>query len=180
MGVKGRRNIETSDEPNLLGNIDEIIKAAKQNGFISSGEVDIKKIIQSNGIEIREEVLASSVSGYLVKENGKWIIGVNKNHHIRRQRFTLAHEFAHYNLHRTDLDYFEDEIFYRNEVRTSVEYAANAYASQLLMPEDLLKKAILNEGLTTLKDLAELFNVSTLAVKNRVVTMGYKIKDDEK
>ena len=103
MGVLGRRiknNLE--DEPTLLGDIDAIIQKAKNKGMISNYVVDIKAIVEDEGIKIKKEDLPSSFSGYLKKNSNNWIIGVNKNHSDKRQRFTITHEFAHYILHRKD------------------------------------------------------------------------------
>lgn len=178
MGVKGRRIVDNVDEPTLLGNIDDIIAKAKREGFVNGCVVDIESIINKENIDIKKEDLPSSTSGYLTKINGRWTIGINKNHHRHRQRYTLAHEFAHYCLHKSENDYFEDEVFYRDENQTSIEYAANTFAALLLMPNDLISEAI-KEGLTSLKQLAERFDVSTLAVKYRVLSLGYKIANDE-
>jgi Zn-dependent peptidase ImmA (M78 family) len=178
MGVKGRRIITGIEEPTLLGDIDSIINDARTRGFISDYLVNIEAIIKSFDIAILKEDLPSTISGYLKKFGDKWTIGINKNHHIRRQRFTLAHEFAHFCLHRSDNGFFEDTIFFRDENLTSIEYAANTFAANLLMPEEAVRNLI-RSGIVTIKDLSEKFNISTLAMKNRVISLGYKIKDDE-
>lgn len=178
MGVRGRRVVNNIDEPTLLGNIDDIILKAKRDGFINENVVNIEAIIKHNNILIKREDLPSSTSGYLTKKDNQWIIGVNQNHHIHRQRYTLAHEFAHFCLHKNENNHFEDEIFYRDENQTSIEYAANAFAANLLMPEDLVKIEI-EKGIVTLKALASTFEVSILAIKNRILSLGYKIANDE-
>lgn len=178
MGVKGRRIINDVDEPTLLGDIDSIINKAKKDGFINGYSVDIKSIIEKQGIEIKYEEMPSTKSGYLRKVDNKWIIGVNRRHHVHRQKYTLAHEFAHYILHRAENNSFEDEVFYRDEVQTSIEYSANTFAAKLLMPEEIIEKAI-KEGLTSLKELAAELNLSPLAVKSRILSMGYKLTNNE-
>jgi Zn-dependent peptidase ImmA (M78 family) len=178
MGVKGRRSVNDVNEPTLLGNIDDIIKAAKKSGLIDKYRVNIRAIVEAQGIIIKEVDLPSTKSGYLTCEKGQWIIGVNKNHNARRKRFTIAHEFAHYILHRSDKDYFVDTVFFRDENQTSIEYYANSFAAKILMPDELVKKAI-KADILSLNDLADAFEVSLLAVKNKIVSLGYKIKDDE-
>lgn len=178
MGVRGRRIVNDVNEPTLLGNIDDIIRAAKTNGFIGKYKVDIKAIVEENGIIVKEVDLPSTKSGYLTFEDGKWIIGVNKNHSSRRKRFTIAHEFAHYILHRSDKDYFADTVFFRDENQTSIEYFANSFAAKLLMPDELIKEAIQN-NILSLNELGDTFEVSLLAVRNRIVSMGFKIQDNE-
>ena len=179
MGSIGtRKNITNpAQEPKLWGNVDDIVKDLATNGFINNGVVDIEKIITSKGIGIiYDDSLDSSQSGYLKKINGNWIIGVNKKHHKKRQRFTLAHEFGHFILHKNEDTMFEDEVLFRDENLTSIEYAANRFAAELLMPQNLFVSSI-KKGETSLEDLAEKFEVSTLAVKNRVLTLGYSLKN---
>lgn len=178
MGVRGRRIVQDINEPTLLGNIDDIISEAQKNGFVTDCSVNIEAILNRYNIEIKRVDMPPAKSGYLKKIENHWIIGVNRNHHPHRQRFTMAHEFAHYILHRDDNNFFEDEIFYRDENQTSIEFAANAFASKLLMPDDLIKMIIAG-GVKSLKELALRFDVSTLAVKNRVISLGYKVINDE-
>ena len=179
MGVRGIRSRKYIDEPTLLNDIKDIIAKAKEEGFVSGYEVDIRKIVKQNDVEIREEDLSSSYSGYLKYIDGKWVIGVNKNHHPKRKRFTIAHEFAHYCLHRDERGSFMDkEIYFRKSNESSIEFKADEFASELLMPEDLFKDA-LKSGIKKIKDLADSFNVSTQAIKHKATNLGYKMKTDE-
>ena len=70
---------------------------------------------------------------------------------------------------------FEDTTFFRNTDNTSIEYSANEFAANLLMPEDQVKKRI-DAGVKNIETLAEFFNVSLAAIKYRVVSLGYKLK----
>lgn len=177
MSVKGFRVKRTIQEPALLGNIDSIIQEARKNNFIVGNKVDIKAIVKENGIEIQEIILPSAISGILKCENEKWIICVNKNHHYKRQRFTIAHEFGHYVLHRKEGTVYEDTTFFRNNNKSSIEYKANEFAAELLIPEDLLKSAIKN-GITKITELAEEFCVSVQAVRFRATELGYNIRSN--
>jgi Zn-dependent peptidase ImmA (M78 family) len=181
MGIKGTRNNISlkKEEPTLLGEIDDIIKRMNEEGFVTNGKVNIEDFIHKEGISILfDDTLSASQSGYLKKEDSKWVIGVNSRHNKKRQRFTIAHEFAHYVLHRPDNIYFEDEIFFRDNNLTSIEYAANEFASRILMPEELIKEFIA-QGKTSLELLGDTLNVSILAIKNRVISLGYSLKNEE-
>lgn len=178
MGVKGRRIIKNVDEPTLLGDINDIIEKAKKAGFIDTERVDIVSIVKENGIKIIEENLPSTTSGYLAFVDDSWVIGVNVNHSSRRKRFTIAHEFAHFCLHKSEKNYFVDAIFFRDENLTSIEYTANSFAAKLLMPEEYIIKSI-KDGILSLSDLADRFDVSVLALKNRIIGLGFKLEDDE-
>jgi len=178
MGVKGRRIKKDIGEPTLLGDIYDIIEEAKNKRYISEYRVDVESLMNEYKIEVVKENLPSTISGYLKKEGDIFVIAVNKKHHIKRQRFTIAHEFAHFCLHQEDDEYFEDTTFFRKEDDSSLEYKANEFAAELLMPEELFRDAI-NSGMVKFNDLANAFDVSVLAIKYRAKSLGYNIKSYE-
>ena len=104
MGTKGnRRGPKKSDkfeEPDLLVSVNDILKKAQDNGLYIDNALKIKDVISTfNDIEIKYEVMDASKSGSLSYINGKWVMSINSNHNIIRQRFTMAHELGHYMLH---------------------------------------------------------------------------------
>lgn len=183
MGVKGRRIKQLDDEPTVLNSVKAIIEKAKDSGFIEDYEVDIEKIIESQGIILeKDQNMDSSLSGVLSKdkESNKWEIRVNAKHHIRRQRYTMAHEFAHYCLHKDERGTFVDEtVYFRKANDSSIEFNADKFAAELLMPSEYFRKAIENDGIKKIKDLAEKFNVSRIAVEKRAGSLKYKFKSHE-
>lgn len=181
MGTKGSRDKISlkKEEPTLLDDVEGIISRMNSEGFVSDGRVNIEDFIRKEGLTILfDENLTASQSGYLKKGDTDWIIGINSKHNKKRQRFTMAHEFAHYILHRPDNIYFEDEIFFRDSNITSIEYAANEFASKLIMPEEFIRETI-SKGKTSLEMLAEMLDVSVLAIKNRVISLGYQLRNEE-
>lgn len=184
MGVKGkRRKVKLEGEPTLLKDINSILNTAQEKGFISKHEVDIEKIIKNEGIElIKDTEMESSLSGSLYKDKDKnnWVIKVNAKHHKKRQRFTMAHEFAHYCLHKDASGTFVDEeVYFRKYHVSSIEYNADSFASEILMPENKFKNAIELENIKSIKTLSDMFNVSTSAILIRAKNLGYKTKKDE-
>ena len=136
--------------------------------------LDIEKIIKNYNIEICKEDMDYDISGYIEKRETTWIIGVNKYHSKQRQRFTLAHEFAHYILHRhkiQDQKHQDMALFRTNEV-DSIEIEANDYAGELLIPNEKFKKHI-NNGVTKISDLADKFDVSISAIRYKAYKLGY-------
>lgn len=176
--IGSRKRIKTiPDEPVLWADVNEIVNTLDKKGFIKNGAVQIEDIIKDRGLNIiYDESLDSSKSGYLKCINGNWVIGVNKKHNRKRQRFTMAHEFGHYILHRSEDTMFEDEVLFRDDNVTSIEYAANNFAAELLMPKDLLQQFI-KKGETSLEELANKFDVSILAAKNRILSLGYNLRN---
>ena len=175
-GIRPNRANNIGDEPSLIVDVKTIIEKAKKDGYISNNVTNIKSIIENEGVDIKYcDDMPSSMSGKLEYTNDKWTISVNNNHHPNRRRFTMAHELAHYFLHRDSSASFEDTTFFRDDSYTPIEYAANSFASQLLMPEEDVRKCI-NSGVKSLNTLAGNFNVSVDAMKNRIKSLGYKTK----
>lgn len=179
MGTFGRRPaLKNNDytEPLLIKDVNDIISAAKSNNWIDDkGNIDVKKVAESKNIRLEYIPMESSISGYLRQENGEWIIGVNSIHNPKRQRFTIAHELGHFYMHKDKNVDFEDTTFFRNTDNSSIEYSANEFAANLLMPEDSIRKAI-QTGTKNIEDLSSQFNVSIAAIKYRVLSLGYKLK----
>lgn len=181
MGVKGRRpqreQCEEFIDPPLITDVEAIINMATSNGFIDAkGNVQLDKVAQSENIEVEYVDLPSTESGFFRSSNGVYVIGINKKHNSRRQRFTFAHELGHYFLHKGTGDTaFSDEVFYRIENSSSIEYAANEFAARLLIPENRLTEK-LNQGMIDLRELAEEFEVSIAAMEYRVKSLGYSIE----
>ena len=185
MGVKGRRNINPPGESAFLLDVSAIINDAYNKGYIQDYNVDIEAIVKASEDLILEKDfdMESSMSGSLTKDrvSNKWVIKVNAKHHIKRQRFTIAHEFAHYTLHKDSKGSFVDEeIYFRKSSDSAIEYSADKFAAELLMPEDLFRKAIIEKGITKVKELSEIFNVSPFAIEIRAKSLNYKTKSNER
>ena len=112
------------------------------------------------------------LSGKLQKDeesSSGFSIYVNANHSKKRRRFTIAHEIAHYILHRDLIegDALVDDSLYRSGLSNAVEASANRLAAEILMPWRLIDRAIFG-GIATVPTLAEQFNVSTSAMAIRL------------
>ena len=176
MGTKGnRRGPKKSDkfeEPDLLVSVNDILKKAQDNGLYIDNALKIKEVISTfNDIEIKYEVMDASKSGSLSYINGKWVMSINSNHNIKRQRFTMAHELGHYMLHKGKNTEFVDTTFFRSSDMDSMEYHANEFASRLLMPEEIVRKLIDEDKIKNIGELALKFEVSSAAMKYRVISL---------
>ena len=88
-----------------------------------------------------------------------------------RQRFTIAHEISHFILHRHLLrSGIQDDVLYRSNQSDKIEWEANALASDILMPAEIVKKLI-NEkygdldGEALFEAVSEELSVSPTALK---------------
>ena len=102
------------------------------------------------------------------EEDGAYNIYVNAGHANTRRRFTIAHEIAHYVLHRSSIgDGITDDALYRSGLSNYQEAQANRLAAQILMPWELIDPMI-DQGVTNIEDLANAFNVSRSAMSIRL------------
>lgn len=122
-----------------------------KNCGIESFPVDLEKVADTFGVKISYQDLENrELSGLLsISDDGAMIV-VNAEHHLNRQRFTIAHELGHYVLHANQgTKLFLDAIYHRSSVSSegtdSMEIEANRFAAELLMPIHFLKQAIAEE-----------------------------------
>lgn len=144
--------------------------------------IPVQKIAKSLGAEIRFSPLDEELSGMIYIKGGTPIIGVNSLHHLNRQRFTIAHEIGHLELHRHWLSgqVHVDRMFsvlMRDSNSASgtqiIEIEANKFAAELLMPQALLEQILFSKPFDIddeppLAELAKKFGVSKQALEYRV------------
>ena len=119
------------------------------------------------------KALGEGLSGMIVKNTSQggasgYAIFVNKEDPPPRQRFTIAHEIAHFILHQEAIgDGIVDDALYRSGLSNKQEIEANKFAAEILMPWHLINKAM-NENINSIKDLATIFQVSESAMSIRL------------
>ena len=124
------------------------------------------------GLRIVDEDLPDNISGAIRKDPDAspsgYLIAVNRRHHINRRRFTVAHEIAHYVLHRAQIgDGYEENELRRDHAWNGMEVEANEMAADILMPPAAVDQAV-KEGVETVEDLARRFMVSEEAMRRRL------------
>lgn len=150
-----------------VSNADELINLAIKNN-ISTQPLDVEGLCKLLNIDVAyADDLSADVSGKLTKTETGWLCIVNANHHSTRQRFTIAHELAHYILHRNQQSNFIDSTYFRKEDSiNTMEYEANAFAADLLMPRASFQYFTRNIS-NDINKVAAHFGVSPLAVSVR-------------
>lgn len=148
--------------------------------------VPVEELARMLGADIRRQPFEGDVSGMLLRDGRRVVIGLNEGHARTRQRFSIAHELGHLVLHRGKPLFVDHTI--RMDLRDSQsatgteteEVEANAFAAQLLMPESLLREAVeeMRTCGSTVTDtdlvvqLATRFEVSTQAMTFRLINLG--------
>ena len=112
------------------------------------------------------------ISGQILQDRQRggssgYAIFTNANHPRTRRRFTIAHEIAHFVLHRFLIgDGIQHDALYRSGLSDQIEREANRMAADILMPWRLVDEVI--DGLDTVDELANVFEVSRSAMSIRL------------
>jgi Zn-dependent peptidase ImmA (M78 family) len=163
-----------------MKNVKNQVATLLADNKIKNVPVDLEKVASKLGLSIEFQPMDGEMSGCLIRnENGGATIGINSHEHSNRQRFTLAHEIAHFILHKGEST-FIDRNFYRNskDGDSVEEMEANDFAAQLLMPEEFLAKDIEDlqksediENGDAIQDLAKKYKVSKQALMFRLASL---------
>jgi hypothetical protein len=136
--------------------------------------VNVTAIARDLGLNVWEmHNLREGIAGKIFKDrlNGGptgYSIGVNASEGYLRKRFTVAHEIAHYILHRARIgDELTDNAMYRGGLSNWEEAEANKLAADILMPRKWISH-FRSMGKTDPHDLAQEFQVSEPAMKVRL------------
>lgn len=171
MAVIRRLNRSNSQSnPGIINTPAALLEYARTRN-LNTPRLDVEGVITSLGVSLIKEPLREDISGSFYEDNGAYIIKVNSLHHPRRQRFTLAHELAHFFLHKHLNTVFEDKVLFRGGTVSPEEREANNFAGEILMPTEQFLKNI-NSGNNSIQGLADEFEVSTLAVRVRAKQLG--------
>jgi Zn-dependent peptidase ImmA (M78 family) len=145
--------------------------------------INVVEIARHLKVKIYDVGLPEDISGILDVRNEPVIL-INKDHAPHRQRFSIAHELGHFQLHhRMGIIHVDKKSYYRDsksaEGLDDIEIAANKFAAELLMPEAMVRSELekhddfidMDEDMVF--EMAKKFNVSTTAMGFRIQNLGY-------
>lgn len=169
----------------MLPNRQDVKKLLKQAQILRP-PVSVEKIAEHLGLDIRYAPFEGDLSGALVRTKDESYIGVNSYHHSNRQRFTIAHEIAHFILHK-GLRVHVDKEFWVNwrddELSKAVkwqEIQANQWAAELLMPTEFVLRDI-NKlkrlDKRAMQSLSKRYKVSPKAMQIKLENLGLVIPE---
>jgi hypothetical protein len=108
-------------------------------------EVPVKlgSLARDLGLEVFKSPLKPEISGLIEPSDtapAGFRIRLNRHETAERQRFTLAHEIAHFLLHREHIGGgVVDNVMYRSNLSSRLEVEANKLAADLIMPWRLVR-----------------------------------------
>ena len=166
---------------------DQAKKVLAQLG-IKTSPAPVEKIAKALGAQVRFAPFDDELSGMIHIKDGVPIIGVNSLHHPNRQRFTIAHELGHLQLHReiitsrVHVDKGFPALMRDTNSATGtekIEIEANQFAAELLMPRTMVEQALAGkqfdiENDAPLEELAKKFRVSKQALEFRIRSIHIK------
>lgn len=139
--------------------------------------VKVSAICRDFGVRIVSAPLPARISGEIrpsASAGAGFEIKVNRYEAEVRQRFTAAHELAHFLLHRDLInDGVVDSVLYRSKLSNAREAEANRLAADILMPYERLSDLGLTDvpfSITEadVSEYAEIFKVSDVALRFRI------------
>ena len=148
---------------------------ARIEAFQDAPPVRLPELARALGVPIKAATLGPGISGEIRPsgDGNGFVIRINRHDPQKRQRFTVAHELAHFLLHRDEIgNGIEDDVLYRSSLSDKRERQANRLAADILMPAALLteaKEAAEEKGVGDVAlYLADLFAVSEAAMRIKV------------
>lgn len=166
-------------------NVKQIIEQAK-NLKETKQRIDIIDIANSLGIDVYQttDVHYPSLIAYDNQEQ-KYEIYVNANEPRTRQRFSIAHEIAHFILHKDKIKTF-GAVGRQNVCSLSgkEEREADNLASELLMPTDCVNEFLKQNNIADnskitdsfISEISKDFEVSEPVSRIKLRDMGYYVR----
>ena len=158
------------DAYNLTAEQKECIENSQKS--LLASPVNIVRLAKDLGVaEVLKSELGEKISGMIEKRDEGFVIITNKAESKARRRFTIAHELAHFLLHRERIyDGFAENTLYRSSLSNQYELEANRLAGDMLMPLDKVDEYIDREGTAraSIGGLADRFDVSVSAMQARL------------
>lgn len=169
--------------------IEDRVRELLRDCGIKTPAIDVRRVARFLGASVSMVSADSEISGMLYRRDDGSVIGINEDHHLNRQRFSIAHEIGHLCLHSNDvyLDRGGPSVYWRDAVSglgsDGDEIEANHFAACLLMPRgflvsDLRSGRVHGDALSrgddeTITWLAKRYQVSPQAITLRLVNLRF-------
>lgn len=150
----------------------EILEAHNKEAPVKLGQ-----LAADLGLKVSLATLPHGISGQITRDSSApsgYAIRVNRHESKKRQRFTLAHEIAHFLLHQDKIgDGVSESVLYRAPgITNREEVEANRLAAEIVVPRGLLSTEIEHKDNLSREELCEtlanLFAVSQEVMEIRL------------
>jgi len=153
---------------------------------LDNAPIPVEEIAAHLGAQLSYEPFQGKgeLSGMLLRDKDRAVIGVNSAHPSVRQRFSVAHEIGHLVMHEGAM-FVDQTVRFNRDGKSSLaidpqEIEANQFAAELLMPGNLVKAAVQKRTSkkpnipqrVLIADLAKEFQVSEQAMEFRLINLG--------
>ncbi|MCH8034804.1 MAG: ImmA/IrrE family metallo-endopeptidase [Bacteroidetes bacterium] len=154
----------------------EARKIINYYGITEPDEIDIYSIAIDRNLIILDKKI-DGAQGRLLHRGKQGIITVDVSIQFEaRRRFIIAHELGHFELHRDkkSINICDDEALLSQYKKNDLEYDANVFAGELLIPTEILNRIDNPKDFSKiyLSNLAQTFNVSLSALSMKYVDEG--------
>lgn len=138
--------------------------------------LDLEKVLKELCIEYVEKPLGKGFDGIFIRNGDSCGIMLNSNIvYEARKRFTIAHEIGHCFIpsHQriNNFECYSDRIGTFNKKKELIEYEADTFAAEFLMPQIIFSKDVykITPSINSLKSLADKYKTSLTATAIRYI-----------
>jgi len=126
------------------------------------------------GVQVYQSPSLPVIGEFYYDDDGNPVIIFQPSGYGKRDRFTVAHELGHFCLqHGQHGHRFRDQTQNFNIHNFDPkERAANRFAAELLMPENVVLYAVRQSDMKTVEEMSNYFDVSGLAMRIRLQGLG--------
>lgn len=136
-------------------------------GWSEPGDLTVEEMVWASGAFIKEMPIGGSEGRILVSDQNAIITLDSEIDYIPKKNYVLAHELAHFHLHKHLSVLFSDTDSTLSEWRSKGDHEkeANDFASELLMPSHLFSQKVKGKrlDLSLIEETANYFGTSLTA-----------------
>jgi Zn-dependent peptidase ImmA (M78 family) len=141
----------------------------------TSFPIKVGAIAKELGLKVQSSTLKAGISGEIKETNGTVSIKISRHDSKERQRFTLAHEIAHFLLHKDEIkNGIEDTALFRSALSNKLEVEANKLAADIVMPLALIHEISFPQETRLEVKIEQIASIAELSIPAIEIRLGKK------